>query len=174
LEKEQETVRRLYLIRHAKSSWVEPGLADFDRPLNHRGKLDAPFMGKRLAEYGVRPELILASPAKRARKTALLIAAAVGYTEKNIVFDEAIYQSEAAGLLSIIARVPSEIGVLFLVGHNYAITDLADYLSGRSIGNIPTCGIVAIEFAGASWSGLQAGSGRTLFFDYPKKHGHRH
>jgi phosphohistidine phosphatase len=173
LEKEQETVRRLYLIRHAKSSWTEPDLADFDRPLSNRGKLDAPFMGKRLAAYGVRPDLILASPAKRARKTALLIAAAVGYGEKDIVFDEDIYESDVPGLLSIIAKVPARVGVLFLVGHNYAITDLADYLSGRSIGNIPTCGIVAIEFADGSWSELQAGSGRTLFFDYPKKHGRR-
>lgn len=166
-------MRRLYLIRHAKSSWSEPGLADFDRPLSSRGKRDAPFMGKRLADYGVCPDLILASPAKRARKTALLIAAAVGYAEKNIVFDEDIYESQVPDLLSIIAQVPAKVGVLFLVGHNYAITDLADYLSGQNTGNIPTCGIVAIEFAGKSWSGLQAGSGRTLFFDYPKKHGRR-
>lgn len=166
-------MKRLYLIRHAKSSWVEPGLRDFDRPLNDRGKLDAQIMGKRLASFGVHPDLILASPAKRTTKTAQRIAEAVGYPEADIVFHEVIYEAEIPELLHVLASVPASIGALFLIGHNYAITDLAEYLTGQRIGNIPTCGIVAVEFAEETWGGLQAGSCKMLFFDFPKKHGRR-
>nr|WP_221270874.1 histidine phosphatase family protein [Desulfoprunum benzoelyticum] len=160
----------MYLIRHAKSSWAEPGLGDFDRPLNHRGKADAPFMGQRLAGYGIRLDLIVASPAKRARKTARFIAEAVHVAEKSIVLDAALYMAEIPALLQTIAGVPDSLEDLALVGHNYGITDLAEWLTGRSIGNIPTCGIAAIEFDCPSWSDLREGSGRLLFFDYPKKH----
>ena len=163
-------MKRLYLIRHAKSSWAEPGLDDFDRPLNHRGKADAPSMGQRLAGHKVRLDLIVASPAKRARKTARIIAEALGYAEKSIHFDPALYMAEVPILLETIAEVPDSTEELALVGHNYGITDLADWLTGRSIGNIPTCGIVGIEFDCRSWSDLKEGSGRLLFFDYPKQH----
>jgi phosphohistidine phosphatase len=166
-------VKRLYLIRHAKSSWAEPGLRDFDRPLNDRGKLDAPFMGKKLAKDGILPDLILASPAKRTRKTAQRIAEAVGYPQTDILYDQAIYEAEVPSLLQVLASVPDDINELFLVGHNYAITDLAEYLTGQPIGNIPTCGIVLVEFHNESWRELQAGSGRMLFFDFPKKHDRR-
>lgn len=166
-------MRTLYLIRHAKSSWSEPGLPDFDRPLSGRGKLDAPFMGKRLAGYGVRPALIVASPAKRARKTAQAIAKAVSYPTEDIAFSEAIYEAGVDDLLRVVGQASAEAGVVFLVGHNYAITDLAESLVGRSIGNIPTGGIVGIEFDAGSWSDIAPGSGRLLFFDYPKKHGDR-
>lgn len=173
MEKEQNAVRRLYLIRHAKSSWAAPGLRDFDRPLNSRGKLDAPFMGKRLAGYGICPQLILASPAKRTRKTAQYIAEAVHYPTAEIVFSEAIYEAGVADLLQVIAQSPVDAGVLFLVGHNYAITDLAENLTGQNLGNIPTCGVVGIEFSAQSWADIIPGLGRLLFFDYPKKHDNR-
>lgn len=163
-------MKRLYLIRHAKSSWAEPGLPDFDRPLNGRGKADAPFMGKRLANHGVCPDLILSSPAKRARKTARRIAEAVGFPRDSIRFDETIYEAEVPDLLAAIARVPDAHDVLFFVGHNYGISDLAEWLTGRSTGVIPTCGVVGIEFDGPSWQGLREGAGRLLFCDFPKKH----
>jgi len=163
-------VKRLYLIRHAKSSWAEAGLGDFDRPLSHRGKADAPFMGQRLAGHGARPGLIVASPAKRARKTARIIAEALGFAEKSIHFDPVLYMAEVPILLETIAGVPDSTEELALVGHNYGITDLAEWLTGRSLGNIPTCGIVGIGFDCRSWSDLKEGSGRLLFFDYPKQH----
>ena len=166
-------MKRLYLIRHAKSSWAEPGLRDFDRPLNNRGKLDAPFMGKRLADQGIRPDLMLASPAKRARKTAKCIAEAVSYPAKEIVFIDAIYEAAVADLFGIVGQAPDDVDVLFLVGHNYAITDLAESLTGQSLGNIPTGGIAGIEFAVSAWSEIALGSGRLLFLDYPKKHDDR-
>ncbi len=162
-------MRRLYLIRHAKSSWAEPGLRDFDRPLNGRGKLDAPVMGKRLAGKAIRPNLIFSSPAKRARKTAQFIAEAVNYPAKDIILFEAIYEAGVADLLRIIAQAMDEADTLFLVGHNFAITDLAEELIGQSLGNIPTCGIVGIEFSAQNWADILPGTGKMLFFDSPKK-----
>ncbi len=79
-------MKTLYLVRHAKSSWSNPALSDFDRGLNKRGKRNAPVMGKRMVVDGVKPDLIVSSPAKRALKTARIIAKEIGYPRKNIVF----------------------------------------------------------------------------------------
>lgn len=130
-------------------------------------------MGKRLAAHGVRPDLIFASPAKRTRKTAQYIAEAVNYPVKDIVFFAAIYEAGVADLLRIIGQAMDEAGCLFLIGHNFAISDLAENLTGQSLGNVPTCGVVGIEFSSEKWSEILPGKGRLLFFDYPKKHDSR-
>ncbi|NNK93816.1 MAG: histidine phosphatase family protein [Desulfobacterales bacterium] len=163
-------MKQLLLIRHAKSSWANPDLADFDRPLNKRGKRDAPYMGKLLAAQGISPELIITSPAKRAKRTAKTIAAKIGYDEGSIIYREDIYMSGLSGLLKAIASTDNSINSLALVGHNYAITELAEWLTGKVIGNIPTCGIVSIEFRVPSWKKIIEHSGRLIFFDYPKLH----
>jgi phosphohistidine phosphatase len=163
-------MKQLYLIRHAKSSWASPGIADSKRPLNGRGEKDAPFMGQRLQTYGVKPDLIYASPAKRARKTAEKIALAVGYPGSAIVLHDDIYTSDMNLLLAVIRQTEERHSTLFLVGHNFVITDLAEFLTAEIIGTIPTCGIVAIAFADAAWQEVHEGSGLLLFFDYPKKH----
>lgn len=171
MEKEPENLKTLYLIRHAKSSWSNPRLADFDRGLNNRGKRDAPFMGKRLAECGVCPDLILASSAKRAKITAKIIAKEIGYRKKKIIFDEGIYSAfSVKDLLSILNSVADSNNSLFLVGHNHTITDFAGLLANRTITNIPTSGIVAITFPVKRWQKIAFGTGTLKFFDYPKKH----
>ena len=163
-------MKYLYLIRHAKSSWDNPGLADIDRPLNKRGKRDAPLMGERLQQYGVVPDLIYASPAKRARKTAAIIAESVGYPLERIVEQRNIYSSDMNLLLSVIHQTENSVERLFLVGHNYVLTDLAEQLTSEKLGNVPTCGIVGVAFNIASWQEVAGGRGEMLFFDYPKKH----
>lgn len=163
-------MKRLYLIRHAKSSWNNPGLDDIDRPLNKRGKRDAPFMGARLKEHGVQPDLIYTSPAKRARKTAKSIADCVGYPLERIESHPGIYSSELKRLLVLVQGTQDPVNELFLVGHNYVLTDFAEYLTGEVLGNIPTCGIVGVAFAIDSWQEVAGGRGDMLFFDYPKKH----
>jgi len=163
----------LYLIRHAKSSWSDPACSDFDRPLNKRGKHDAPMMGRRLAEAGVCPQLIVASPAKRARKTIQAISAEIGYGKKEIVYIDALYTFERNTLLQVLGTIDESIDSLGLVGHNYAITDCAQWLIGDEIENIPTCGVVAIALDGRKWAELGRGSGTLLFFDYPKLHEQR-
>lgn len=163
-------MKRLFLIRHAKSSWNNPGLDDIDRPLNKRGKRDAPFMGARLKRYGIQPDLVYSSPAKRARKTARCIAESVGYPVADIVESSSIYTSDMSKLLTLVQGTDNTIEQLFLVGHNYVLTDFAEYLTGEMLGNVPTCGIVGIDFNGDGWATVTGGAGEMLFFDYPKKH----
>ncbi len=163
-------MKRLYLIRHAKSSWADPTLRDFDRPLNKRGKRDAPFMGKKLAEREIMPDFIMASSAKRAAKTARTIARAIEYPKKDIYFTEAIYLADEEGLYGIVRSCDESVTSLFLVGHNFGITDFAVSLSGEQIENIPTCGIAALEFDLESWQQVGPNTARMLFFDCPKKY----
>lgn len=164
-------MKRLYLIRHAKSSWTDPNLEDFDRPLNKRGKVDAPEMAGRLTRLEVKPDLIVASPARRARKTAIQMAKGTGYDKKAIRYYDDLYLGSLSYHLSLLTNLFSEVDILFLVGHNYTITELAEYLSGAIIENIPTCGVVAIEYDSDTGFVPDAGGGKLLFFDFPKNRG---
>ena len=144
-------MKHFYLIRHAKSSWSDSSLADIDRPLNKRGERDAPFMGERLSQAGILFDLMLSSPAKRARKTARIIAGKVGYRKKDIVFNDDIYTADLMVLQRFVCRTGDAVGSLALVGHNYVLTEFAEWLTGEVIVNIPTSGIVAIDFDADSW-----------------------
>ena len=163
-------MKELYLVRHAKSSWSDSRLSDFERPLNKRGKKDAPLMGQRLSDLSICPDLVIASSAKRARKTARIICRRIGYGKERIILTDTLYTSELGQLLEIIRSTGSKINSLALVGHNFVITDLAQWLTGKAIGNIPTCGIVSIAFDIKDWQQVDEQSGRLVFFDYPKKH----
>ncbi len=163
-------MKHLYLIRHAKSSWADSRLPDFDRPLNKRGKRDAPVMGQRLAARSVHFDLLLSSSAKRARRTAECIAAETGYKKADIVFDKQVYEADLSMLLSLIQQIDDRVHSLALVGHNNVITECAEWLTGRRIINIPTSGIAAISFSGDRWGDIDHKSGELEFFDYPKLH----
>jgi phosphohistidine phosphatase len=162
-------MKTLTLIRHAKSSWSQPELADFDRPLNKRGKGDAPLMGRRLVRRGIAPELFVTSPAKRALKTARLIAKEIGYPNKRLLTDERIYAALAEDLLEVLQGLDDRLKEAWMVGHNPSLTDLANYLTGTSLDNIPTCGVVRAAFDILRWKQLAHGSGELLLFDYPKR-----
>ena len=109
-------MKYLYLIRHAKSSWSDPSLSDFDRPLNKRGKRDAPFMGGRMASFAQRPEMMVSSPAKRARTTARIIGTQIGFSKKDIVLIKKLYTFSSAPLLEVIRKTEDSISTLALVG----------------------------------------------------------
>lgn len=162
-------VKRLTLIRHAKSSWDLPELSDFDRPLNKRGKRNAPEMGQRLADQQVHPDLLVTSPARRALDTALVIAEAIGYPSEAIQREPRIYEASVAQLLQVIEELPADCRHAFLFGHNPGLTELANALTAGGIDNIPTCGVVDCELDISDWSVVGAGCGRLLEFDYPKK-----
>jgi phosphohistidine phosphatase len=162
-------MKRLLICRHAKSSWNDPEMRDFDRPLNKRGKGDAPEMGRRLVTHGIHPDLICASPAVRALETACQYADQLGYPQAQIRFDPMQYSASVSLLLALIREMDSKVDTLMLVGHNPESTMLANFLSALAIENIPTSGIVALEFAVHSWQDVSPGSGSLLFFDYPKK-----
>ena len=162
--------KQLYLIRHAKSSWKNPNLPDFERPLNKRGERDAPLMGERLYKQKIKPDLIISSPAKRAVRTAQIIADKISYPLENIVKDERIYEAGTTRLFEIIKEIDHQIQLLFLVGHNPGLTLLAKALTRFPYENIPTCGIVSISFETKGWSEITYGTGMIKFFDIPKKH----
>jgi len=162
-------MRRLTLVRHGKSSWAEPYSGDFDRPLNGRGKRDARLMGERLASRGARPDVIVASPARRARKTARIIAGALGYGKKKIREEPPIYEADVGTLIDIIHHLGGRARHAILVGHNPGFTDLAEDLTGERLGNVPTCGVVTIEYDVDSWGKVSRGRGRLVYFDFPKR-----
>lgn len=166
-------MKTLYLVRHAKSSWADPSLDDQLRPLNKRGLRDAPVMGQRLVGYQARVDAIWSSPARRAVETAQCLARALKVPRKEIELHERLYTSAINDLLLEIRSCPDEVKRLLVVGHNPVITEFANFLldRGRDTGieQIPTCGIVAIEFSLSSWRQIREKEGQFLFFDYPKK-----
>jgi len=160
--------KRITLLRHAKSSWKDASLADRDRPLNRRGNKSAPDMGKLLAELGVRPSLLLTSPAKRARETARLIARELNYPLEFIQSESELYLATPETILQVVARQDNGFNDVMLFGHNPGITELANRLGDRNIDNVPTCGMVGIELDVKEWTEIVAADGKTVFFDYPK------
>ena len=162
-------MKRLYLVRHAKSSWKDPELDDFDRPLNKRGKRDAPVMGQRLQQRKTEIDLILSSPAKRAQETAKIIAEQIALDPREIHWFESIYTAGSQTLLHLVQKIENAFQNVMLVGHNPGLTTLAERLTGTEIDNIPTCGIAAIDFEVDSWKKIGDAKGKLVFFDYPKK-----
>lgn len=161
-------MKRLFLIRHAKSSWDSPSHDDFKRPLNNRGKKNGPEMAQRLAHLSVVPDLILASPAKRAKKTATYMAKGTGYPAESISYHEGLYLGSMTYHLDLLEKGFKKVDTVFLVGHNYTITELAEYLTDTRISNVPTCGVVAIEYTDKKGFSRDSGRGKLLFFDFPK------
>ncbi|MDD3060774.1 MAG: histidine phosphatase family protein [Sulfurimonas sp.] len=161
-------MKKLYIIRHAKSSWTDMTLNDFERPLNKRGEEGAPFMAKELKSKNIMPDMILSSPALRAKTTAETITGTIGFF-KEIVFKENIYEASAETLHEILKSVDDENATLFLVGHNPGLNALAERYVGFHE-NIPTTGIVEIEFDCSKWSEISPKNAKLISFDYPKRY----
>lgn len=163
-------MKTLYLCRHSKSSWKDLTLSDFERPLNKRGKNDAPLMGKVLRDKKVKPDLILSSPAVRAFKTAKKYSKYLSYPEENIKTDLRLYESDWRDLLYVLRETEDKISDVMLFGHNPGLTDLCNQLmdSEDNIENIPTSGIAALQIDNFSWTTLEPNSCSLLFFEYPK------
>lgn len=162
----KNTVKTLVLVRHGKSSWEED-VPDRKRPLAERGKRDAPEMGRRLAKAGVKPDLILSSPACRALSTARLLAEALAY-RGDIALDERVYASDARTLLALIAGLDEGKGCVMLVGHDPEFTALAHHFS-RGITRMPTCAVARFSFEGALWGAVPTLSPTRVWFDSPKQ-----
>ena len=143
-------------------------MPDKDRPLDDRGKRDAPKMGKRLAKRDVKPDLILSSPAMRALATAEIIAKKLDYKLEDIVVDDRLYASEADNLLSVIHELGDKLERVMLFGHNPELTELAHRLSGE-ITHMPTCAVAEFAFATKSWSKVGKAKLARVELDYPKK-----
>lgn len=165
-------MKTIFLVRHAKSSWESPALEDFDRPLNRRGKQDAPKMGGRLKDKNIMPDLLISSPAKRTLKTARKMAKAMGYPKKKISFIDSLYHASSREFFLVIQGISSSVDTLMVVGHNPGLTDFANAICERGIDNIVTAGIYAVQLSVDDWKEIKNGSkGRLLFYEYPKKAG---
>ena len=162
-------MKTLYLVRHAKSSWDFPELADIDRPLGKRGIKNAPEMAERLVARNINPKIMVSSPAVRALETAKVIAGTLGYPEKDIVINTKVYHGNVRELLESVQSVDNTHGSLMLFGHNPGFTAFANLLANEQVENIPTCGIFACHLPVDRWSEVSLGCGKMLFFDYPKK-----
>ena len=164
-------MKRLTLVRHAKSDWSLPGQDDWDRPLNKRGQRDAPEMARRLRSRRLKPDLILSSPAVRALSTAAVMARELKVPAAHVMQDERLYLASPTDLLAVIRERGGAAKHVMVFGHNPGITECANRLStGEHIDNLPTCGVFTGLFDVAAWSELGWDSGREVEFDYPKNH----
>jgi phosphohistidine phosphatase len=161
-------MKTLTLVRHAKSSWKDASLADRDRPLNKRGKRDAPEMGRRIAAAGIRPSLIVSSPAVRAWTTARIIADEISYPREFLQRDKRLYLASVNGILDVIVAQDPGFNSLMLVGHNPGFTDLANYLVPGLTNNVPTAGVVSVELDTDDWSLYDKPGVELALYDFPK------
>ncbi len=163
-------MKRLTLLRHAKSSWADPGQTDFQRPLNRRGERDAPEMGRRLKLAGARPSLILSSPAARALATARQVADALGYPREFMQTDESLYLASSERLREVVAAQEDRYRDVLIVGHNPGITAFANAISNAAVDNLVTGALVVVDLKIDSWQALKTASrGHCLLHDYPRQ-----
>ncbi|MDM0073167.1 histidine phosphatase family protein [Variovorax sp. J2P1-59] len=161
-------MKTLFLVRHAKSSRDDPSLPDRERPLDDRGRHDAPTMGRRLGKRGVKPDLLISSPALRALTTAQLIADEIGCRRKDIVVDDRLYASNPVSLLAVIGALEDTLDCVMLFGHNPEFTDLANRLSSEIV-DMPTCAIAEFRFDASAWSAVGKLAPAEARLDTPKK-----
>jgi len=158
----------LILVRHAKSSWNNPSVDDFDRPLNDRGLRDAPDMGKRLAAKHPKPDHFASSPAVRAWATAEILADGWNFPREKLHPLPAAYEAATATLINLLREFPRDATTAVLTAHNPGITLVLNQLAGSHIPNIPTCGIAILRFAIGSWTEVAEGAGELVEYDFPK------
>ena len=162
-------MRTLFLIRHAKSSWDHPGLRDFDRPLNERGLHEAPLMAQILVQEGLRPDLLVSSPAKRAWTTAQVFATAFEVREEAVRRALDIYEADPLDIIRLISALPDHASTVFMFGHNPTFTDVANIFAEKHIENVPTCGIVRIESEVDSWGAFDESNATVRKHYFPKE-----
>ena len=158
-------MKTLWLLRHAKSSWDNASLADFDRPLNARGSRNARAMAERLAALSPALDRIVSSPARRARDTVMVFAERLGLPGDRIDWTDSLYEASPETWLRIIRRLDPAWDSVLMAGHNPTITQLVRQLGRPDIDNVPTCGLA--ECRAGSWNDFPRATVRS--FDHPKR-----
>ena len=162
-------MKRLTVVRHAKSSWDDPRAADHDRKLSGRGERDAPRMGRRLRARNVKPSSILSSTAERALATARIIAVELGLPSDYPTAEPELYHAWPYTILDIVRRQDDACSDLMIVGHNPGFTEFVNALiPDFRLDNLPTAGVVAVEFDIETWREADTAAARFDFYDYPK------
>ena len=163
-------MKRVFFVRHAKSSWSDASLSDIQRPLNKRGLRDAPYMAALLKGKGVRPDAIISSPAVRAHTTAKYFAQALLGAEDKVLLYKELYHAFPRDILDVIRSQADHWNTILVFGHNPGFTSIANLFSKEYIGNVPTCGIVEVEANISKWSDLSEKNGSMISFYYPKQY----
>ena len=161
--------KTLTLLRHAKSSWKDDSLADFDRPLSRRGRDDTPEMGRRLQSAGIRPSLIISSPARRAWDTAREVARVISYPDEFLQRDSDLYLASAGTLTDVIQRQDAGFNHLLICAHNPGLTDLAAMLVPGLTDNLVTAAFVTVAAEARDWPEFFTSELELIAYDYPKK-----
>lgn len=161
-------MRILTLFRHAKSSWDYPELPDFERPLNARGRRDAPAMAARLKKLPPRPDLLLSSPALRALTTARMVAEGLGMAPEEVAVNARIYEASADALLRVVRELDDAHRHVVLFGHNPGISAGAHLLAECDFDEMPTAAAARIEFEVKTWRDVAPGAGSLAAFLRPK------
>jgi phosphohistidine phosphatase len=154
-------------MRHAKSSWDDPDLSDFERPLNNRGLITAPFMGEVMKRNNFTPETIVSSPAMRARQTAELVKNSASF-EAGIRFDERIYEASPLRLLEVVSDISDEYDSAMIVGHNPGFENIVRVLTGK-LESMPTAALAVVDLEIDSWQEINAETGKLRKFIRPKE-----
>jgi phosphohistidine phosphatase len=162
-------MKLLTIVRHAKSSWNDTSLSDRKRPLNKRGERDAPIMGKRISDHGIRPSLIVTSPAKRARTTAKIIAGELNYPNEFLQREDHLYLTSLDEILDVIVAQDDGFNSLMIVGHNPGLTELVNFLQPGLTNNLPTAGVVSVQIDQDNWNLFERPKTELLVHDWPKK-----
>jgi phosphohistidine phosphatase len=161
-------MKQLLLIRHAKSSWEDSSLSDFERPLNERGKKDAPIMAKRLLNKKVKIDAFVSSPAKRAKQTAKHFTKEFDLKKKNIVFEPPLYETGEENFYEVIENFKNKWDSVAIVSHNPGISSFANSLTETRIDDMPTSSIFAIKIDEDKWNNFRTAKKEFWFFDFPK------
>jgi phosphohistidine phosphatase len=161
-------VKTLLLIRHAKSSWDNIAISDFDRPLNDRGKKDAPMMARRLSARKIRIDSFVSSPAKRAKRTTISFAKEFGVAESGIVYKTELYAATKEVFYEVIEKIDNTVDNVAIFSHNPGITDFVNSLTTTYVDEMPTCSVFAITTDAKKWGQFSTSNKEFWFFDYPK------
>jgi phosphohistidine phosphatase len=164
-------MKRLVLVRHAKSSWDDPSLSDFDRPLNDRGKKDAPEMAKRLSDKKMKIDRFVSSPAKRARQTCKYFAKEFDVKKKNVVLEPRLYDATEGNFYEVVKSFKDKWDSVAIFSHNPGITSFANSLTKTRVDDMPTCSVFAIKVDAKKWKDFRDAKKEFLFLDYPKHEG---
>jgi phosphohistidine phosphatase len=161
--------RKLFIIRHAKSSWDHDGLDDIDRPLAQRGLKNAKEMAERLMAKKIVPDLLLTSPANRALNTALIMSKCWGVGPEHLQIHDLLYDARISDIEKVISVVPAEIRNLAIFGHNPSFTLYANHFLKLPLDNLPTAGVVILTLESKSWDGIRRTNVKGSYVDYPKR-----
>jgi len=161
-------MKRLILIRHAKSSWENMGLSDFDRPLNKRGILNADFMSNKLSKKIELVDAFFSSSSKRTILTSKFFIDKIKVNRDKIYYMDNLYHASSNYLIEFISSLKNSFSNVICVGHNPGFTDISNYFLGDLFYNVPTCGIIIIDFKVENWKNVNQKNGKLYYKIFPK------